>query len=546
MNRSHGLGQKTPGILTGFYLALVSLLLFASVKLYRAFEGPSRAFTQTMKEVPDDTLHLVTLLAQFKLNPYQTENVEDVFLCNQVYSGLVKLDHAMTEIPDLARRWSISPDRREYTFFLRPRARFHDGQPVTAYDVQASLEFYLAHYPRGYFASFFCVIQGVDEFQNKQSKHISGIQVLDSLTLRMKLVRPYPPFLKLLSVVEAKVLPRSVLRGGPQAIAEQAIGSGPFRIVERNEKALLLERFQEYWSPPSRNSLKYVQVVLENELGERLLSENRFDLIYYLVRGYKIDYHKYNRFQFPSLSISMLNLNCRRFPTNLPAFRHALAVGMDKAALFQNLGSLEQITDLPCPLYLPRADESRKATPPDLARARALLQAIKDSLHIARFPELVIAADTNYFPLKLYQKFSNYLDTLGLANRLHFYQTLPWEKERQFVRRFHFSFLTWNLDLPDPQFFFDLFFKSDSPSNLTNYASKEVDALLEKAGRTVALNQRLQLYAQVEARIMKDLPIIPISNIKEILYVRKNLRNISLNRLGIASLDLSSIEKMSH
>ncbi|RMG68787.1 MAG: ABC transporter substrate-binding protein [Calditrichaeota bacterium] len=546
MNQSSVPGQKTPGILVGFYSALVLLLLFAGVKLYRSFNFPSRRSAGQVQQASDDTLHLVTLLANFNLNPYVTENVEDVFLCNQVYSGLVKLDQAMIEIPDLAQRWSISPDRKRYTFYLRPEARFHNGEPVTAFDVQASFEFYLRHYPRGYFAEFFKVIQGVDQFQRKSRDHISGLQALDSLTLRIDLVRPYPPFLKLLSVVEAKVLPRSVLAAGAQAIIDRATGSGPFQLVKRSKHALVLKRFPEYWMPSSRRGFKYVQVLLNKRSGERLLEENRFDLIYYLVEGYDIDFEQYNRFQFPTLSISMLNLNCRRFPTNLPAFRRALAVGMNKAALFKNLGSLEQITDYPCPLYLPRPDEGREPALPDLSRAQAMLAAIKDSLGIDSFPSLEIAADTNYFPLELYRKFSAYLDTLGLDNRLHFYQSLPWEQEREFVRKFHFSFLTWNLDLPDPQFFFDLFFKSDSPSNLTNYTDPEVDALLEKAAQTIALNQRLQLYAQVEAHIMQDLPIIPLSNIKEILYLRKNLRNISLNRLGIASLDLSSIEKFSN
>lgn len=40
----------------------------------------------------------------------------------------------------LAERWEISKDGREYTFFLRKNARFHDGKPVTADDVKFSYE----------------------------------------------------------------------------------------------------------------------------------------------------------------------------------------------------------------------------------------------------------------------------------------------------------------------------------------------------------------------------------------------------------------------
>ena len=41
---------------------------------------------------------------------------------------------------DLAERWDVSDDGRIYTFHLRRGAVFHDGSPVTAEDVQWSLQ----------------------------------------------------------------------------------------------------------------------------------------------------------------------------------------------------------------------------------------------------------------------------------------------------------------------------------------------------------------------------------------------------------------------
>ncbi len=40
----------------------------------------------------------------------------------------------------LAERWEHSPDYREWTYYLRPGVRWHDGVPVTAHDVKFSLE----------------------------------------------------------------------------------------------------------------------------------------------------------------------------------------------------------------------------------------------------------------------------------------------------------------------------------------------------------------------------------------------------------------------
>ena len=40
----------------------------------------------------------------------------------------------------LAERWEHSPDYVEWTYYLRPGVRWHDGHPVTAHDVKFSLE----------------------------------------------------------------------------------------------------------------------------------------------------------------------------------------------------------------------------------------------------------------------------------------------------------------------------------------------------------------------------------------------------------------------
>jgi peptide/nickel transport system substrate-binding protein len=53
-----------------------------------------------------------------------------------VFNGLVDQNFVTGEIePDLAESWSLSPDRRTWTFRLRRGVKWHDGQPFTAADV---------------------------------------------------------------------------------------------------------------------------------------------------------------------------------------------------------------------------------------------------------------------------------------------------------------------------------------------------------------------------------------------------------------------------
>src|SRR5437870_5651743 len=66
------------------------------------------------------------------------------------YSTLLKFDAANYPqiVGDLAESWSVSADRRTYTFKLRPNVLFHDGSRVTSADVKASYE-RIVHPPPG-------------------------------------------------------------------------------------------------------------------------------------------------------------------------------------------------------------------------------------------------------------------------------------------------------------------------------------------------------------------------------------------------------------
>src|SRR3954452_4767028 len=56
-----------------------------------------------------------------------------------MHAGLVRVSYPyLTVVPDLAR-WTVTPDRRVWTFHIRPRARFSNGDPVTASDAVWSL-----------------------------------------------------------------------------------------------------------------------------------------------------------------------------------------------------------------------------------------------------------------------------------------------------------------------------------------------------------------------------------------------------------------------
>jgi len=62
------------------------------------------------------------------LDPLNPKNGNgDIFAYNQIYSGLVRSDPTGATndiVPSLAERWTVSPDGKTYTFYLRPGLKF--------------------------------------------------------------------------------------------------------------------------------------------------------------------------------------------------------------------------------------------------------------------------------------------------------------------------------------------------------------------------------------------------------------------------------------
>lgn len=70
-------------------------------------------------------------------NAYIDNNTYTKMTFDLMYENLLTVDAETLDFePGLARRWAVSDDGREYTFVLDERARWSDGQPITADDVK--------------------------------------------------------------------------------------------------------------------------------------------------------------------------------------------------------------------------------------------------------------------------------------------------------------------------------------------------------------------------------------------------------------------------
>lgn len=212
------------------------------------------------------------------LDPHMYNNEMSEWILYNIYETLVWYDLESTAtdepIDRLAEEWSISSDRLNYTFMLRDNVIFHDGTSFNASCVKYNFERILAIYDEnGPALSLSEVLYGadtisksIDEYGRGSSQHVAsyeawseesaGIVVLNDLTVRFRLTRPFSPFLSLLSSSCGLIISPSYveIHGGVEVgqdnswLEEHACGTGPYLVYSftPNEEVELCQ-FEAYW-----------------------------------------------------------------------------------------------------------------------------------------------------------------------------------------------------------------------------------------------------------------------------------------------------------
>jgi oligopeptide transport system substrate-binding protein len=167
------------------------------------------------------------------------------------FSGLVSFDPQLNLIPELASSWDISPDGTVYTFHLRPDARFHNGKPVTAYDVIYSWE--RAADPKtnsDTVLTYLGDIVGVKERHAGEADFISGLEAIDEHTLQVTIDAHMLP--AELTYPTAFVVDQENVESGPDWYRAPN-GTGPYRLARWDSfKSMLYERNDDYYLEPAK------------------------------------------------------------------------------------------------------------------------------------------------------------------------------------------------------------------------------------------------------------------------------------------------------
>ncbi len=147
----------------------------------------------------------------FTLDPGLVKNESDVEVCEQLFLALTALEpETYKPVPELAKDWTLSRiSERIYIFHLREDAKWTDGEPVTANDVQWAIRHHLSPGTRSPNARELFILHNAEAIYNGEIKDMSklGVYVPDDFTVVFKLKQPAPYFPTLVSLPVYRPLP---------------------------------------------------------------------------------------------------------------------------------------------------------------------------------------------------------------------------------------------------------------------------------------------------------------------------------------------------
>jgi len=154
-------------------------------------------------------------------------------IATHIYEGLFALTSRYQAAPMLVERWTVSPDRRIYTFALRRGVLFHNGREMTADDVVASLQRWGRIAPRG----------------RELFRDVETVTARGSHTVQMRLreANGLVPLALAIPSQGAAIYPREVMDDAGGGPIRRYVGTGPYRFVEHvPDVHIRLERFDRY------------------------------------------------------------------------------------------------------------------------------------------------------------------------------------------------------------------------------------------------------------------------------------------------------------
>ncbi len=465
------------------------------------------------------------------VDPHKVRSIQAGTVLRDIGEGLLGYTPTGDLVGAAADHWTISEDGLTYTFHIRESARWSNGDPVTAEQFAFSLRRLVDPATAAFYAQMLGAIVNAEEIIAGEMPPASlGVEAADPQTLVIRLRRPTPFLLSLLSVPNTfPVHPGSLAEHGDEFTRPGKLLSNGAYVLDAWEPGSLLElsRNEYYWNnaETSIDTVRHHVVTQEmTELnryraGELQITANVAPDSFRRVRETRPD----ELHVAPYLGVYYYGFNLSKPPfKDNPQLREALSMAIDREVLVTSIigrGEEPAYSWVPPGVanYEPRRVSYAEQTQDERnAHARRLL-------HEAGYgPDKPLQIELRYITSDTEQRIalavqSMWRDVLGVETKLineEFQVLLANVRAAEITQVFRSS---WVGDYNDAHTFLSTL-EGGNPANLTGYENDEYDTLMQQAADQVDPARRRLFLEEAERVLLADHPVMPLY-----FYVSKHL-----------------------
>jgi peptide/nickel transport system substrate-binding protein len=487
------------------------------------------------------------------LDPAFSSTLRNIWPVNQIFNGLVQLDKNLEIKGDIASSWTISEDKKTYTFKIRQDVYFHNselfGKNLTRNVKAKDFEYSFNRLIDSKIASpGYWVFNNVKDFKS----------ISDSI-FQIELKKEFDPFLGILSMKYCSVVPQEIVAALGDKFSKKPIGTGPFKFKKWDENVkLVLSKNKNYFEHDSLGQkLPYLDGIAISFIPDKKsefmeLLSGRLDMvsspensIIDQIFDYKGDLNprfssNYNLLKSPYLNTEYIGFNIQKNIKKDTLLRYAINSGIDRKKMMQylrkNIGYPAESGIVPNGLnnsfYLPRYNYD-----PDLSKK--LISIYKSNNDIDEI-NITIVSDSQY--LDILEFIQSELKKIGVQVQI---EITPPSILRQgkATGKFDAFRASWIADYPHIENYFSLFYsKNHTPKgpNYTFFSNSNFDELYELIGYQNSISYE-KISNDLENIIRRYSPIIPLYYDMSVRIVPKNISGLEAN--AINQLNLKSVVK---
>ena len=453
------------------------------------------------------------------LDPAALSLSQETMIARNIFQTLVRFKFNSSEIEgDLAKSWTVSKDGLLYTFNLRDDVQWHKGfGKFTAQDVKYTFD--RLSDPKAGFKERF-----------SELSVIKDVKVTGDYTVEFYLKSPYAPFLSRLATFwGVPIVKKEALEKFGKDSGRNPIGTGPFIFDSwtREECVVVANKdFKQRQGPPKIDKVVY-KIIPDPDTAILTLLKGDIDMIWVMPREKAL----MDRFIAAGLKVKItkrpiimrLVMNNKKKPFDDVRVRRAIAQAIDKDSLVTHVfgGIVERIDTHIADGTFGHATEGIPRYNYDSEKAKKLLAE-------AGYPNgFEVNLDTFQSPsyLPLATALVEQLRKINITVKLVVTDQNVW------ISKMSQGTTDFTLQLPPPCVDADqhltLYYHSASFSpgfNVSKY--DKIDDLIEKARTESDPQKRLQMYYQIQKKMMEDVPTIPLLSMHMPIPYKANIDGI--------------------